>query len=123
MFGADWRETGEEGVYEQVIVRQAERPGLQGFFHTFPDLNEYFTKDLYKKHPSLPNHWTYYGRSDNILVFSVSLPMMLLLLRTFVKSVTDERYQNGEKLNPVRIEEMVESHPQVRGAVVVGSNR
>lgn len=72
ILGADWRETGEEGVYEQVIVRQGEKPGLQGFFHTFPDLQEYHTKDLYKRHPSLPNQWVYYGRADNIIVFSVS---------------------------------------------------
>ncbi|KAI1851567.1 hypothetical protein JX266_003029 [Neoarthrinium moseri] len=100
VFGADWRKTGEENVYEQVIVRQGKKPGLQGFFFTFPDDHEYYTKDLYKPHPSLPNHWIYYGRADNIIVFS-----------------------NGEKLNPVTIEEIVEDHPQVKGAVVVGSNR
>ncbi|KAK6082367.1 nonribosomal peptide synthetase [Seiridium cupressi] len=100
LMGADWRKTDEEDVFEQVIVRQDKNPGLQGFFYTFPDENEYHTKDLYKPHPTLPNHWIYYGRSDNIIVFS-----------------------NGEKLNPVTIEHIVGGHPLLKGALVVGSNR
>lgn len=87
-------------MYEQVIVRKGKKPGLQGFFYTFPNDDEYQTKDLYKPHPSLPNHWMYYGRAENIIVFS-----------------------NGEKLNPITIEEIVEGHPQVKGALVVGSNK
>ncbi|RYO76165.1 hypothetical protein DL763_010730 [Monosporascus cannonballus] len=58
-------------------------------------VDEHDTQDLYKPHPDLPNHWLY-----NIIVFS-----------------------NGEKLNPITIEEIVESHPQIRRALVVGSNR
>ncbi|KAL7629881.1 hypothetical protein AAE478_001404 [Parahypoxylon ruwenzoriense] len=100
-FGADWRPVqGEDDVYQLVIVRKDKHPGLQGFFYTFPDVNEYDTKDLFKRHPTLPDHWLYYGRSDNIIVFS-----------------------SGEKLNPVTIEEIVVDHPQVKGALVVGSNR
>ncbi|KAL0937767.1 nonribosomal peptide synthetase [Colletotrichum truncatum] len=102
--GIDWRPASgeDEGVYEQVIVRKdkdTEDP-FQGIFYTFPDAKEYNTKDLYRKHPTLPNHWTYYGRSDNIIVFS-----------------------NGEKLNPVTIEELVTGHPRVKGAVVAGAMR
>ncbi|KAI0127236.1 nonribosomal peptide synthetase [Xylariales sp. AK1849] len=100
VFGADWRKTDEDDIYEQVIVRQDKDPGLQGFFYTFPNDNEYYTKDLYRPHPSLPNHWTYYGRADNIIVFST-----------------------GEKLNPITIEHIIGDHPQVKGALVVGSNR
>ncbi|KAI4603487.1 putative NRPS-like protein biosynthetic cluster [Pestalotiopsis sp. 9143b] len=100
LMGYDWRATSEEDVFEQVVVRKDKHPGLQGFFYTFPDDDEYFTKDLYKPHPTLPNHWIYYGRADNIIVFS-----------------------NGEKLNPVTIEEIISDHPQVQGAVVVGTNK
>ncbi|GAP86953.1 putative nonribosomal peptide synthetase [Rosellinia necatrix] len=100
-FGADWRKVnGENDVYRLVIVRKDKNPGLQGFFYTFPDLNEYDTKDLYKPHPTLADHWIYYGRSDNIIVFS-----------------------NGEKLNPVTIEEIVSDHPELSGALVVGEGR
>lgn len=55
---------------------------------------------MYKPHPTIPDHWIYYGRSDNIIVFS-----------------------NGEKLNPVTIEEIVVGHPEVKGVLVVGTGR
>jgi hypothetical protein len=100
LFGCEWRRFAEENAYEQVIVRKAKDPGFQGFFYTFPDAKEYRTKDLYKPHPSLPDHWIYHGRADNIIVFS-----------------------NGEKLNPTSIETIVMGHPGVKGAIVVGSNR
>lgn len=87
-------------MFEQVVVRKDKKPGLQGFFYTFPDDKEYYTKDLYKPHPSLPNHWIYYGRADNIIVFN-----------------------NGEKLNPITIEEIVTDHPKLKGALVVGTNK
>ncbi|KAF4780619.1 thioester reductase domain-containing protein [Colletotrichum scovillei] len=100
--GVDWRQASgeDEDIYEQVIVRKDKADPLQGIFYTFPDVNEYNTKDLYRKHPALPNHWMYYGRSDNIIVFS-----------------------NGEKLNPVTIEEIVTGHARVKGAVVAGAMR
>ncbi|KAH8651039.1 nonribosomal peptide synthetase [Xylariales sp. PMI_506] len=101
VFGADWRpQEDDEKVFELVVVRKAKQPGLQGVFYTFPNDNEYYTKDLYKPHPSVPNLWIYHGRADNIIVFS-----------------------NGEKLNPVTIEEIVTDHPQIKGSLVVGSNR
>ncbi|KAK5653701.1 hypothetical protein OQA88_8732 [Cercophora sp. LCS_1] len=100
LFGCDWRKVPEEDAYEMVIARRGKEPGYQGFFYTFPNAKEYDTKDLYRPHPTLPDHWIYQGRSDNILVFS-----------------------NGEKLNPVSIEHMMMDHPQIRGALVVGANR
>ncbi|KAI0595739.1 hypothetical protein F4775DRAFT_347071 [Biscogniauxia sp. FL1348] len=101
LFGAEWRKAeGEEDVYRLVIVRKNKNPGFQGIFYTFPEIDEYDTKDLYRPHPTLPDHWAYHGRSDNIIVFS-----------------------NGEKLNPITIEHIVEGHPKVKGAMVVGSNR
>ncbi|KAK3319499.1 hypothetical protein B0T19DRAFT_268473 [Cercophora scortea] len=100
LFGCEWRKTGDEGVYEQVIVRKHKDPGWQGFFYTFPDAKEYSTKDLYRPHPTLKDHWIYHGRADNIIVFS-----------------------NGEKLNPVTIEEIVMGHPKIKGALVVGTDR
>ncbi|OTA63356.1 nonribosomal peptide synthetase, partial [Hypoxylon sp. EC38] len=101
VIGADWRKVeGPEEAYHLVMVRKGEHPSFQGIFYTFPDINEYDTKDMYKPHPTLPDHWSYYGRSDNIIVFST-----------------------GEKLNPVTIEEIVVGHPEVKGVLVVGSDR
>ncbi|RAL16167.1 acetyl-CoA synthetase-like protein [Aspergillus homomorphus CBS 101889] len=99
MMGIEWRPFGEN-TYEQVIVRKdKQHPGLQGCFYAFPELDEFSTKDLYRPHPTLPNHWTYVGRADDILIFS-----------------------NGEKLNPTTIEGAVMGHPGVLGAQVVGTN-
>ncbi|KAK0625127.1 hypothetical protein B0T17DRAFT_493095 [Bombardia bombarda] len=100
VFGCEWRKTDEENVYEHVIVRKEQDPGFQGIFYTFPNLDEWSTKDLYRPHPTLKDQWIYQGRCDNILVFS-----------------------NGEKLNPVSIEEIVMDHPEIKGAIVVGVNK
>ncbi|KAI0431346.1 hypothetical protein F5Y09DRAFT_340753 [Xylaria sp. FL1042] len=99
IFGAEWRPFADD-TYELVIVRQGKKPGLRGFFYTFPELDEYSTKDLYKPHPTLPDFWIYQGRADNVVVFS-----------------------NGEKLNPVTIEAIVQDHPDVQGALVIGSDK
>ncbi|TGJ88071.1 hypothetical protein E0Z10_g689 [Xylaria hypoxylon] len=99
IFGADWRPFHDD-TYELVIVRKDKKPGWQGFFYTFPDLDEFSTQDLYKRHPEYPDFWIYQGRADNIIVFS-----------------------NGEKLNPVTIEGVVQDHPGVQVALVIGSNR
>ncbi|KAH8803002.1 hypothetical protein F5884DRAFT_683230 [Xylogone sp. PMI_703] len=98
LFGCEWRPTtSEDDVFQLVIVRKGKEPGLQPCFYTFPEDNEYDTKDLFKRHPTLPNRWKFHGRSDSIIVFS-----------------------NAEKLNPVTIEEIVTSHPDIKGAVVFG---
>ncbi|KAJ8125535.1 hypothetical protein O1611_g8104 [Lasiodiplodia mahajangana] len=99
IFGADWRPFHDDS-YELVMVRKDKKPGMQGFFYAFPDLDEYSTRDLYKRHPTLPDFWIYHGRADNIIVFS-----------------------NGEKLNPITIEETIQDHPGVQGVLVIGSNR
>lgn len=104
VFGSEFRKLdGEEDVYELVVVRKKQNqdhPGLQGIFYTFPELKEWSTRDLYRPHPTLPDYWLYHGRSDNIIVFN-----------------------NGEKLNPVTIEEIVGDHPLLKGAMVVGTQR
>ncbi|GAB1316824.1 Polyketide synthase phosphopantetheine-binding domain-containing protein [Madurella fahalii] len=100
LFGCDWRKSADGETYEQVVVGKHKYPGYQGFFYTFPDAKEYSTKDLYKPHPSMADHWMFYGRADNIIVFS-----------------------NGEKLNPVSIEQIMMGHPGIKGTIVVGSNR
>ncbi|ROV99186.1 hypothetical protein VPNG_08231 [Cytospora leucostoma] len=103
IMGCEFRKQGEEEIYEMVVVRQPQNkdhPGLQGIFYTFPELDEWASRDLYRPHPTKPYHWIYHGRADNIIVFS-----------------------NGEKLNPVTIEEVVADHPALRGALVVGSEK
>jgi thioester reductase-like protein len=97
--GLEFRPVDGE-VYECVITRNENLPGAQGIFQTFPDIEEYETHDLYSKHPTKPDRWIYRGRSDDVIVFS-----------------------NGEKFNPINMEQSIGNHPLVRTALVVGQAR
>ncbi|KAJ4324199.1 hypothetical protein N0V94_001411 [Neodidymelliopsis sp. IMI 364377] len=91
-------EPAENGLCELVLKPRDAR--YQTIFHTFPDLQEWRTKDLFRQHPSKPFLWKYSGRRDDIIVLS-----------------------NGEKFNPVLTEKLLESHPWVKGALVVGQGK
>ncbi|KAJ4343931.1 hypothetical protein N0V95_006533 [Ascochyta clinopodiicola] len=91
-------EPAENGLFELVLKPRDIK--YQTIFHTFPDIQEWRTKDLFKQHPSKPFLWKYSGRRDDIIVLS-----------------------NGEKFNPVVTEKLIESHPWVKGALVVGQGK
>ncbi|KAJ5430722.1 Male sterility NAD-binding [Penicillium cf. griseofulvum] len=96
--GFDFRKI-DEGIHEHWAVRNEERAALhQGIFHTFPDTKELTFKDLYAPHPTKPNLWIYRGRTDDMLVLS-----------------------NGEKLRPVTMEAIINSHPAVSACLIVGT--
>lgn len=96
----DFRPSGtDKDVYHLFFVRKDRHPGAQGVFYTFPELDEYDSKDMFRPHPTLKDHWKYAGRSDTVIVFS-----------------------NGEKLNPVTTEEIVTAHPELKGVLVVGQD-
>ena len=86
--------------YELVIVRKAELQRYQSCFELFPDLQEFSSHDLFRKHPHQAGLWRYCGRSDDIIVFL-----------------------NGEKTNPVSMEDLISSHPECRSALVLGQGR
>lgn len=86
-----------DGLCELVIVQDPKYVDTQGAFATFPELKEYFLKDLFSKHPSKPDASAYRGRTDDLIVFS-----------------------NAEKLNPLAMEEAINGHPEVISALVVG---
>ena len=90
----------DKDIYEQVLVRHGSTDAYQSTWYTFPDLAEYFTHDLYLKHPSKSNYWLYSGRSDDTIVLS-----------------------NGEKINPNAMQSALLSHPEVKGALIVGQAR
>ncbi|KAJ5834349.1 hypothetical protein N7447_000375 [Penicillium robsamsonii] len=98
-FGVEMHDIGE-GVFEMVIPRQENARDFKGIFHTYPDINVYPTNDLYTPHPTNPRLWKFYGRKDDVIVLS-----------------------NGEKFNPVGMEIIIEGHPLVGKAVVVGQSR
>ena len=88
------------GQYELVIEKDPRLDLLQGVFTTYPHLNEFRTKDTWSKHPTKENHWFYEGRTDDIIVFD-----------------------NGEKLNPLTMEQIVETNDSVSSALVAGTGR
>ncbi|KAG6018533.1 putative NRPS-like protein biosynthetic cluster, partial [Claviceps citrina] len=100
--GAVWRlHDADEQIYELVIRRKDPRDPLdQPCFYTFPEKTEWPSGDLFKAHPTLRDHWRYQGRADDIIVLS-----------------------NGEKLNPVTLEDGVMGHSLIKGALVVGQDR
>ncbi|KAL7931542.1 NRPS-like enzyme [Trichoderma chlorosporum] len=101
IMGAEFTSTMWDGIYGLTIHRKdPSDPGLQPAFYNFPDKNEFVTGDLFQAHETLPNHYKYYGRRDNVIVLS-----------------------NGEKLNPVTIEDIVVNHPDVKNVLVVGQER
>jgi thioester reductase-like protein len=89
-------------VCELVINRSPDQEWCQGAFETFPELTQWRTKDLYRKNggEGVSQLWLYEGRTDDVIVLS-----------------------NGEKFNPVGMEIMVQGHPKLKGALVVGQAR
>ncbi|KAH8430211.1 uncharacterized protein LDX57_007880 [Aspergillus melleus] len=81
-----------DGLYECVFLRG--HPSLSA---SNTDDGSYHSRDIFQKHPSLPNRWRYVSRLDDQI--------------TLV---------NGEKVHPLWIEGTIRQHPLVQEAVVVG---
>jgi thioester reductase-like protein/acyl-coenzyme A synthetase/AMP-(fatty) acid ligase len=88
------------GDLHEMVIKRIPGNFVQGAFWSFPEVDEYRTKDLYEEHPTKRGLWRYKGRNDDVIVLS-----------------------NGEKFNPVMFEKDVEGHPAVKGALVVGQGR
>jgi acyl-coenzyme A synthetase/AMP-(fatty) acid ligase len=89
-----------EGLSELYFVRNPRLENSQGVFSTFPALNEYSTKDLFSKHPTKEGLWLFEGRSDDVIVCST-----------------------GQKINPLQIESLLNTHPSILSAIVCGQSR
>lgn len=89
-----------DNVYEAVVKRSQDPDKMPAPFKVFPNQEEYRTKDLFSPHPTKSDLWVYAGRADDIIVFL-----------------------NGEKTNPVTFEHHVARHPDVKGALVIGTLR
>lgn len=97
-YGLDMEPVGE-GLFEAVVSRRAKND-FHAVFHSFPELEEYRTQDLFTKHPSRSGLWLYNGRRDDVIVLN-----------------------NGEKFNPINMEKHIEEHPSVHRALVLGQTR
>ena len=87
-----------EGLFEMLIVNDEKSNKYHGIFETFPGIREYRTRDLYTSESQ--GWWRYRGRADDIIVLS-----------------------NGEKINPIPMENIIRSHPSVKAALVIGEYR
>lgn len=87
-------------LYELVYVKDTRYIDYQGVFKRYPYMHEYYTQDLYSKHPTKPHHWKHEGRKDDLITF-----------------------QNGWKFNPMVHERKIESHPAVQNALIIGTGR
>ncbi|KAJ5569820.1 uncharacterized protein N7459_009250 [Penicillium hispanicum] len=90
----------DEGIFEMVLHGDQKFRGQRGLAHTFPDLKEWRTKDLFIPHPTKPGLWRFHSRTDDILVLASS-----------------------HKVWPVPIENRISGDPHVAGALVVGNGR
>ena len=95
--GIEMREVSP-GIYELVFVRNPENEDKHFIWSTFPDLQEWSIKDLFRKHPTKPNHWLYEGRLDDLIVF-----------------------RNISKFNPLGFEEELRTNPLIRYALIAGT--
>ena len=90
-----------DDVYELYAVRDPEKIDRQPTFTIFPNVQEYASRDLFVRHRSKPDLWCWQARADDIIVFL-----------------------NGEKTNPISMEQHIVSHnADISAALVVGAQR
>lgn len=86
---------GDDGLYHLTVL-----PGLKAKAYSSSSDGSYATKDLFYRHPEDPNKWKFATRQDDIIVLI-----------------------NGEKADPIPIEDSVAHNPHVSVAVAFGAER
>ena len=100
--GIQLRKTTDD-IYELYVIRDYEKRNQQPTFTIFPNAQEYGSRDLFTRHQSenKPDLWSWRARADDIIVFL-----------------------NGEKTNPISMEQHVVSrNPEIAAALVIGAQR
>ncbi|KAF4554523.1 Non-canonical non-ribosomal peptide synthetase-like protein 4 [Elsinoe fawcettii] len=85
------------GIYEAVALESLKS---RSTVNSDNPANSFRTKDLFQKHPSIPNRWKFVSRLDDRLTL-----------------------YNGEKVLPIPIEGHIRRHPLVREAIVYGDGK
>lgn len=88
-----------DDMYELVFEKNPECV-MQPVFDTHPDIDKFYTKDLWVEHPTKKNQWKIVGRTDDYL---------------FV--------QNGDGLYVATLEPILEEDSDVKSALLVGQGR
>lgn len=90
-----------EDTYELVMRHDDTLPQTCFSIRGQEHVTEYRTKDIFTRHPTVEDAWCWRARADDIIVFL-----------------------NGEKTNPVSMEQhVVASNPELGGALVIGAQR
>ena len=86
-------------IYELYAVRNPDKIDTQPTFTIFPNAEEYASRDLFIRHPSKSELWRWQARADDIVVFL-----------------------NGEKTNPISMEQHIVSRNfDISAALVIGA--
>lgn len=96
---ADMQPCGD-GTFEMVLHQQPRFAGHRSLWHNFPTIPVWRTGDLFLPHPSKSGLWRFHGRLDDLIVLSSS-----------------------HKLRPLEMETLIQSHPLLSGALIVGQGR
>ena len=97
--GIEWRQEGEN-LYEMVFIRKSDTARYQSTFATYPEAEEWATRDIWSKHPTKAHHWRYEGRLDDLIC-----------------------YKDGNKYHPIGTETRLCSHPLIKSALMFGDRR
>lgn len=90
----------ESELFEMIIVRDKNLPQKQAVFANFPDMDEWNTKDIFRRHPNIPYYYKFQSRKDDVIVFST-----------------------GEKMNPINVEKGINGLSGVESSLVIGQKR
>ncbi|KAI2629000.1 hypothetical protein GGS21DRAFT_526933 [Xylaria nigripes] len=89
-----------DGSFEMVLHQDPKFALRRSLWHNFPDVREWRTGDLFIPHSSKPGLWRFHGRKDDLIVLSTS-----------------------HKLRPLEMETLIQGHPLLSGALVVGQGK
>lgn len=89
-----------DGAYEMVLHQEARFSKRRSLNHNFPNIKTWWTRDLFVPHPSKAGLWRFHARLDDLIILS-----------------------NGHKIQPVAMESVIQGHPLLSGALVMGTGR
>ena len=92
-------EKHSDTLHELVLRRRPELSRWQQIFYVYPSLDEFHTKDLFTKHPTEPDAWTFAGRTDEVIMLTCG------------------------RLHGGGMEAEIQRHPKVQAALVGGERR
>ncbi|KAJ5709373.1 hypothetical protein N7493_010707 [Penicillium malachiteum] len=88
------------GLYEMVLHQDERFHDRRTLSHTFPDVKEWRTKDLFTLHPTKKGLWQFHSRTDDVIVLG-----------------------SGYKVFPLPMEIALQADPNIAGALIIGNGR